>query len=336
MTISDLEALLAKLKAEQSAASAGVGHAVELSAAIDTFILDSRAGALSEATVRWYASLLTAFAKAHPGAFLGTFTTNALRQYVVGLQDRQTRYNDAPQRPQKAGKLSQQTIAGHVTALHAFWKWCAKEYSLANPMQNVKRVRRPAPEPKAIASADFVDLFDACDDDEAGYRNRALLAFLADTGVRVSGLCALRKDRLLMPDQQALVAEKGDKTRIVVYTKYVRALLSLWLANRVMDSEYVFTSLTTGEALTPSGVDQLLRRLKKKAGVKGRVNPHSFRHAFAREYLRAGGDAIRLAKLIGHSDVNTTAAYYAIFTPDELAAMHEDYSPLRRMMRGEK
>lgn len=332
MNIDELERLLALAKAQEAAHSSGAGRAVALSDALDTFILDGRAGGLADSTVRWYKSLLSHFVEAFEGALLTDVQTNDLRTYIVGLQEISTRYSGASQRKPQPGKLAQQTIAGHVTALHAFWKWCSKEYSIANPMANVKRVRRPAPAPRAIAAADFVALFDATGDDEAGTRNRALLAFLADTGVRVSGLCALRRDKLLLADCQALVSEKGDKTRIVVYTKYTRALLSLWLSQRPTDSEYVFTSLTTGDALTPSGVDQVLRRLKKTAGIRGRVNPHSFRHAFAREYLKAGGDAIRLAKLIGHSDVNTTAAYYAIFTPDEMAAMHEDYSPLIRMM----
>lgn len=332
MNIEQLERLLAAHKAEETAVRNRAGQSVYLSVAIETFILDARAGGLADATVRWYSSLLNAFANTFPGAQIGAMSTNALREYIVALQARKARYTGAPQRPEKQGALSPQTIAGHVTALHAFWKWAGKEYSIANPMSNVKRQRRPAPQPRAIASADFVKMFEHCGDDDAGSRNRALLAFLVDTGVRVSGLVRLKAEDLLLPNLQAVVREKGDKTRIVVYTRYTRALVALWLDMRATGSDYVFTSLLSGEALTASGVDQLLRRLKKAAGVKGRVNPHSFRHAFAREYLKAGGDAIRLAKLIGHTNVNTTAAYYAIFTPDELATMHEDYSPLRQIM----
>jgi integrase/recombinase XerD len=69
-------------------------------------------------------------------------------------------------------------------------------------------------------------------------------------------------------------------------------------------------------------------RLKKKAGVAGRVNPHSFRHAFAREYLKNGGDVSILPTLMGHSDVNTTRDFYAVFKTDELADLHLKYSPI--------
>lgn len=330
MKMSDLDRLLELTRSAES----GAGQSVDLSRAIETFILDARAGGLSDATVRWYRSLLKRYADTVKVDDLTSVTANDIREYIVSLKAQDVRFANAPQRPAVQGHLSQSTITGHVTALHAFWKWAAREYSIANPCQNVKRMRPPKPSPKAIASTDFVRLFNSCGDDEAGDRNRALLAFLADTGVRVGGLVGLKLEKLFLPDHQAVILEKGDKPRIVVYTKYTRALLALWLNSRAYQSDYVWTSLITGEPLTASGVDQLLKRLKLKAGVTGRVNPHSFRHAFAREYLKAGGDAIRLARLIGHSDVNTTAAYYAIFTPDELAAMHEAYSPLKRMMLG--
>ncbi len=332
MNFEELERIYLAAKAQGQLDGDRVGQAIELSVAIDTFILDCKAGGLSEATAKWYATLLGAFSKAFPGALAASISTNQMRQYIVGLQERQTRFLNAPQRPEKPGKLSAASIIGHSTALRAFWAWAAREYGIGNPMATIKRPRRQKPAPKAIAASDFIELFNACGDDEAGYRNRALLAFLADAGVRNAELCSLTKEKLLLPEQQALVIGKGSKTRIVVYTKYTRALLSLWLSTRSLDSSYVFTSLTTGDGLTTSGVDQILSRLKKTAGVRGRVNPHSFRHAFAREYLRAGGNVIRLAQLMGHDSTDTTAAYYAIFTPDELADMHEDYSPLRRMM----
>jgi integrase/recombinase XerD len=131
-----------------------------------------------------------------------------------------------------------------------------------------------------------------------------------------------------MAAKTAIVTEKGSQSRKVVFTKYTRVLLELWLTVRQDPSEYVFTSVTTGLPLTGSGIAQALSRLKAKARISGRVNPHSFRHAFAREYLMNGGDIATLAKLIGHANINTTAAFYAVFTQDELAELHERRSPL--------
>jgi integrase/recombinase XerD len=86
--------------------------------------------------------------------------------------------------------------------------------------------------------------------------------------------------------------------------------------------------MNTGEGLTDSGIALILKRLKKRAGVTGRTNPHAFRHGFAREFILNGGDIVVLSKLLGHNNINTTAAFYAIFTEDELAGMHAKFSPL--------
>ena len=77
----------------------------------------------------------------------------------------------------------------------------------------------------------------------------------------------------------------------------------------------------------------MLRRLARKAGITGPVNPHSFRHGFAREYLLSGGDLATLADLLGHSDVQVTWQSYAIFRTSELQAKHDKHSPIAQMGR---
>ena len=307
---------------------------MNLNHAVDDFLKAAQADGLSAATCKWYRSLLKAWADQSAAADLSALTTNDLRAYIITLRERQERYVDAPQKPLQHGRLSPATVAGHVTALHTFWAWAAREYDVPNPMRNVKRPRRQQPEPKAISAADFVRLFNATGDEIAGVRNRALLAFLADTGVRMGGLVGLSVADVDLKRRRAVVREKGNKTRPVVFTAITARFLLAWLSVRQSPSDKLFTAVVGAQdALTASGVEQILKRLKQKANVRGRVNPHAFRHAFAREYLRAGGDVVTLARLLGHSDVNTTAAYYAVFTQDELAELHEKYSPLKEMLR---
>jgi len=333
ITIQELERMVAADSGAAADESGGVGDAVDLCSAVDAYILSCQANGLSDTTVRWYRSLLMAFANEHNCWPLRGVGVHLIRLYIVNLRRRDVLFENAPQRPAKKGGLSESTIAGHITALHAFWAWCSKEYSIMNPMQNIKRARRQIKPPSAVQPADFVKLFNACGEGtEASYRDRAVLAMFADTGVRLAGLVGLKVSDIDFPNLRAVVTEKGNKTRTVVFTKYTRALLGQWLDQRRANSPYVFTSLTTGEPITSSGIELLMNRLKKRAGITGRVNPHSFRHAFAREYIRSGGDPITLARLIGHSDVNTTAAYYAVFTTDELAELHAKHSPLLRLM----
>jgi site-specific recombinase XerD len=305
---------------------------VDAQQVLEEFLMAGRANGLRPATLKWYSSVLTAFAQNFPGRALNEITTKDLRQYIIELEEREARYVDAPQKPTQEGGLSKSSIAGHITALHAFFKWASTEYQQPNPMANIKRRRRAAPEPKAITARDFVKLFQAATDNEAGIRDRAMLTFLADSGCRLGGLQSLTIQNLDLAQRRAIVAEKGDRRRTVVFTTFTARLLAKWLNVRSSSTEFVFTSLSDGERLTASGINQVLKRLKARAEVTGRVNPHSFRHNFARAYLENGGNIVSLAKLLGHADINTTAAYYAVFTHDELAEMHSRFSPLNQVI----
>lgn len=303
-----------------------------LSAAVLEFLVALQADGLSPATVKWYRSILRSLVQQHPHDELTSLSAVTLRAYIVKLRDRLT-YTDAPQKPRQNRKMALASVDSHVTALHSFWAWCAREYDIPNPMANIRRAPRRSPEVKAISPENFVKLFEATSDRVAGVRDRALLAFLADTGCRLGGVVSLKLDDLDVEGCRALVREKGNKTRTVVFTSITARFLASWLSVRSKRTGYVFTSVVyPHNPLSKDGVEQILKRLKHRAGVTGRVNPHSFRHAFAREYLRRGGDIVTLARLLGHSDVNTTAAYYAVFSQDELAELHEKYSPLRGLL----
>jgi len=66
--------------------------------------------------------------------------------------------------------------------------------------------------------------------------------------------------------------------------------------------------------MTDLTVIQILRRLARRAGVVGRVNPHAFRHASARESLLNGGDIGALSQILGLTQIVVTDQVCASFT----------------------
>lgn len=273
---------------------------------IQEFLLSRKANGASDETVKWYSSLLERF-EAHMGRC--EVSAHDLREYVVDLRS----------------KLAPSSVNGHVTALHAFYAWYAQEYDRPNPMKGIKRPRPLPAQPRGIAPADMVKLLEC-----AGVRDRALIALFADSGARLGGIAGLELEDLDLEKRSAYVLEKGRRSRKVYFTPFTAACIRNWLVERGNAPGELFTNRLTGKGLTASGISQILKRLKIKTGIRGRVNPHSFRHGFAREYIRAGGDIVTLARLLGHTNISTTAAYYAVFSDDELQEFHGRYSPMRR------
>jgi site-specific recombinase XerD len=290
---------------------------MKLNDAINEFLTAQEADGSSSATLKWYRSLLNNLYKSSLiNNTLEKITTNECRAFIIYARN----------------TFSDDTAHGHIRAMHKFFKWCAVEYDIKNPMRNVKY---PAPPKRSVATrtastTDIVKMFDAIGDDSIGKRNKAILAMLVDTGARSGGICGITMDDLDMERKRALVIEKGNKSRYLFFSEFTKIILEMWLQERG-NSAYLFYNMDTLEALTPSGLHQIFKRLKAKLGIKGRTNPHAFRHAFSRSYLMNGGDLATLRRLLGHARITTTADYYALFSIDEIADAHSKFSPIQAL-----
>jgi site-specific recombinase XerD len=302
---------------------------MKLNDAIDDFILALKADGMVEKTVSWYRWLLTESPHNISRRFAGLglsemkdISVGDMRRYIVWLREQPNE--------RTGNKQAEDTINAYVRALHRFFSWSAAEYGIGNPMARIAYPKVAQQKPKAISLDDLTRMFATCGDDIPGIRNRALLAFLIDTGCRAGGVCGLVSTNLFIDQCRAQVTEKGDRTRYVIFTERTAQYLREWEAVR-MPVETVFYNLETGGRLTVSGLRSILRNIARRAKVTGRVNPHSFRHAFAREYILAGGDLATLAKLMGHAQVSTTVGYYTLFTDQEVKEKHEQFSPMARL-----
>lgn len=302
--------------------------------AIREFLLACRADGLAPATTRWYRDILKFAEQRFSGRNLSDISTADLREHVVELRERAVRYRGGAE---YSGGLSAESIRNHVRALKRFFNWCIAEYRLSedtNPMRGIRIPNKEKREPKAISLDDLKTLLEACDEsDVMQLRDKTMIAFLADTGCRAGGMLSLHADDLHLADGYATVQEKGRRRRTVPFTEYTAELLSRWLSVRPnVASGLVFYSLSPqyiGQQMTAFGLHRMLVRLKERTGIAGRVNPHSFRHGFARQFLINGGDLATLAQLMGHSNINVTATSYAVFQDAELRRSHDKFSPIR-------
>jgi site-specific recombinase XerD len=142
-------------------------------------------------TVETYTSILRPLSTRLYGVQLDQVRVNSIREYLADVRDQKSRFQGAKQRPEQPGGLSIETIRSRVRTLRRFFNWCVSEYDLPptwNPMKKIAMPSSSRPLPKAISLDDLRALLTATDDTLRGRRDRAMIAFLADTGCRAGGM----------------------------------------------------------------------------------------------------------------------------------------------------
>jgi site-specific recombinase XerD len=61
------------------------------------------------------------------------------------------------------------------------------------------------------------------------------------------------------------------------------------------------------------------------------LSAHKFRHSFAVNFLRNGGDIFSLQILLGHSDLAMVRRYSGALNTDDALLSHEKFSPVDRL-----
>ena len=163
-------------------------------------------------------------------------------------------------------------------------------------------------------------------------RDQCLILMLLDTGIRVSELCRIQYKDIDLNNQsihiRAFETGKKSKDRVVYVGVHTMSVLWKMVTENDDPENFVFysTAYIRNYPLSRNAVDHLLKRLGKKAGVQN-CGAHRFRHTFAIQYLRNGGDIYTLKRLIGHSSLKMVQRYLQLSETDSQSA-HRKASPV--------
>ena len=129
---------------------------------------------------------------------------------------------------------------------------------------------------------------------------------------------------------------KGQKDRLVSLSPVLLEALRAWHRLR-RPATWLFPGLR-GEPIHVSTIQRACRDAAIAAGLTKHVTPHTLRHSYATHLLEAGLDVNTLQKLLGHSQLSTTAHYIhvtdkrlrGVISPLDLPAEPLDSSNLPR------
>lgn len=142
-------------------------------------------------------------------------------------------------------------------------------------------------------------------------RDLALFSLMVKAGLRVGEVVQMELNDLQEADEQGLsrlrVCGKGDKERVVWLTTETRQALQSWLNVRPTSTSQKLFLNQHSQPLSVSGVQYRLNQYCQQAGVQ--LSCHQLRHTFARRLAEQALPVESLAKLLGHSNLQTTQLY---------------------------
>jgi integrase/recombinase XerD len=203
-----------------------------------------------------------------------------------------------------------------------------------DPAGQVQPPSTPKRLPKAI-SLDAVERVLAAagpPETPTGLRDRALLELLYGCGARISEAVGCAVDDLDQAEGLVRLHGKGAKQRVVPIGSYAVAAVGAYLvrgrptlAARGKGTPAVFLN-ARGGPLSRQSAWAVLAGAADRAGLTGRVSPHTLRHSFATHLLEGGADVRVVQELLGHASVTTTQLYTQV-TADTLREVYTATHP---------
>ena len=140
-------------------------------------------------------------------------------------------------------------------------------------------------------------------------RERVLLETAYGCGLRLGELLSLQVTAIDASRMVVTVRQgKGKKDRQVPLSACLLTKLRAWWCTH-RKTPWLFPGKTPAGHLSDGMVQRICQRVVARAGLRKKATMHTLRHSYATHLLEAGVDVVTLQKLLGHSDLSTTARY---------------------------
>lgn len=231
-------------------------------------------------------------------------------------------------------KLAPPSIARHLVALKMFFRFLKLEGRASNAA--VDLLSSPTlweRLPSVLGAKSVTKLLTAPTADDRFYlRDRAILETFYASGARASEVASLKINDMYLSQGFCRCIGKGSKQRMIPLGKpaitameaYLKELRPQLTARR-LESPYVFLS-RHGKPLTRIELWRVIRKYARRAGITGKVSPHTLRHSFATHLLEGGADLRVVQELLGHANIATTQ-HYTHVDRARLQAIHKKFHP---------
>lgn len=223
---------------------------------------------------------------------------------------------------QNERKLSVKTMPNVRSAINQFFQFIVDSKALAdNPVTFVSPVAGLPPKERIVLTEneieEILNLLKSASPDLI----YPVVVLLARTGARLDEILTLKwKDVHFELGAIQLLWTKNGEDRLIHVSDEVMSFLNTLKNN----AEYVVLS-QYGAAWTHSIFRKQFNKIRQKIGYRKYWCNHALRHSYATNYLKSGGDMLKLQKLLGHKTLQMTVDLYGQIKASDV----QDISPFK-------
>ena len=283
----------------------------------ERFILVKKASGLADKTLESYQQHFHAIAKyVDPTADITGIDKEYFNTAISDMRERGLKPN---------------SLRSYTRTIKSFLSWCnMEEITAVNiPLYKSEDTIKQTYTDKELAVLLKKPNLKTCRFSE--YRNWVIINFLMNSGCRAATVRNIQNRDVDLENNVVYYRHtKNKKTQIIPLCQMMNQILLEYMKVRGGEPENYLFPNEYGEQLTENALRLTICRYNQHRGIEN-TSLHSFRHTFARKYLLdCGGNAFTLQKLLGHSTLDMTKHYCAVFNAD-IVRNYDNLSPLAQL-----
>jgi site-specific recombinase XerD len=290
-----------------------MAHVASFREAFEDFVEDKLYQGARPATIHFYRSNVEHFLRDTGITSLEELTLQAIRRWLLEHRE-----------------LSPNTLATYDRCLRVVCNWLERHgYVADSPMRQLPKRHPKRTTIETFTREDLCAAIERCHQSRYPSRDVALITLLLDTGMRIGEAIGLGLDDIGWVTGTLHIDGKTGP-RIVPIGRKSKAALKAYIdrerRSATPTTRDVFLTRTGDPMNTRMATHHVIHLVRQAGVVIKKAGPHTLRHTFALEFIRAGGDAFSLQKLLGHSTLDMTRRYVHLADTD-LRAAHRRFAP---------
>lgn len=226
-------------------------------------------------------------------------------------------------------QLAKSSVARKISSIKSLYKFLKKEQVIqSSPVQLLDTPKIERRLPTFLKEDEMMSLFDEIkfEDSFGGVRDKLLLGFLYQTGIRLSELIELQNQDL--SNQEIKVLGKRNKERIIPISNTIVHLTRKYfiLKEQSLFKSNSFFVTDQGNKLYEKFVYRKVNYYLSMVSSKQKKSPHVLRHTFATHMLNNGADLNAIKEILGHENLSATQVY-THNTFQKLKSIHKKSHP---------